>query len=157
MASTTMRIESLNKENFDTWKIEMEALLIKNDAWDYVNGERETPEIVSENHASIAAAKIWETEDRKVRSDIILAINPSELKQIKGCDTSREVWLKLKEIYQSKGPARKATLLKRLTLHKMAEGEDVREHLRQFFDTVDKLSEMEIEINPDLLSVLLSV
>ncbi|CAK9813843.1 Retrovirus-related Pol polyprotein from transposon TNT 1-94 [Anthophora plagiata] len=155
MASTTMKIEFLNKENFDTWKIQMEALLIKNDAWDYVNGEKKKPEIISGNHASIAAVKIWETEDRKAKSDIILAISPSELKQIKGCDTSREVWLKLKEIYQSKGPARKATLLKRLTLHRMTEHEDVREHLRKFFDTVDKLSEMEIEINPDLLSVLL--
>jgi hypothetical protein len=26
------RIETLNKENYDTWKMQMEALLIKNDA-----------------------------------------------------------------------------------------------------------------------------
>ncbi|KOC69198.1 hypothetical protein WH47_07649 [Habropoda laboriosa] len=98
MASTMTRIEFLNKENFDTWKIQMEALFIKNDAWVYVSGEKKKPEIVSENQASVAVAKIWETEDRKARSDIILSINSSELKEIKGCDTSREVWLKLKEI-----------------------------------------------------------
>lgn len=64
------------------------------------------------------------------------------------------MWLKLQEIYQYQGPARKATLLKRLTLHKMAEGNDIRDHLSGFFDTVDKLGDMDIEINQDLLTVM---
>jgi len=85
-----------------------------------------------------------------VKSDIILSISPPELKQIKRCGTSRNVWCKLQKIYQSKGPARKATLLKHLTLQRMDDG-DIREHLRTFFDTVDKLSE--VDVNRDLLSV----
>jgi len=68
----------------------------------------------------------WEIADKKAKSDIILSIKPSELKQVKACNTSREVWLKLQSIYQSSGPARKATLLKRLTLHRMDENGDVR-------------------------------
>lgn len=91
----------------------------------------------------------------KAHSDLILAISPSELKQIKGCDTAHAVWEKLHSIYQSKGPARKATLLKQLMLHKMAEKECVREHIRNFFDAVDKLQEMEVEINEDLLTIML--
>ena len=50
------------------------------------------------------------------------------------------MWLRLEEIHQSKGPAKKATLLKRLTLHKMAERNDVCDHLNDFFDTVDKIN-----------------
>lgn len=65
----------------------------------------------------------------------ILSISPTELKQVKGCNTSREVWKKLSSIYQSKGPARKATLLKQLTLQRMEDDEDVREYLRKFFDS----------------------
>lgn len=99
--------------------------------------------------------KAWTTGDGKAKSDIILAIHPSELKQIKGCTTSREAWLKLKVIFQSKGPARKATLLKQLTLQRMDDGDDVREHVRKFFDAKDKLAEMDVEINPDLLLILL--
>lgn len=133
----------------------MEALLIKHDMWAYVNGAKTKPEIVATDPESRGAAEKWETEDSKAKTDIILSINPSELKQVKGCTTSRQVWLKLQEIYQSKGPARKATLLKRLTLHKMTEGEDVREHLTKFFDTVDKLDEMEVQINQDLLAIRL--
>lgn len=99
--------------------------------------------------------KQWISNDGKVKSDIILAISPPELKQIKGCATSREVWLKLESIYASKGPARKATLLKRLTLQRMTESHDVREHLRNFFDAVDKLADMEVSINDVLLAILL--
>jgi len=40
-------------------------------------------------------------------------------------------------------------------LQKMKDGDDVREHMRRFFDAVDKLHEMEIEINDDLLTIML--
>lgn len=35
------------------------------------------------------------------------------------------------------------------------EGDEVREHLLKFFDTVDKLNEMDVDINSDLLSMML--
>jgi len=34
--------------------------------------------------------------------------------------------------------------LKQLTLHRMDDRKDVREHLNQFFDTVNKFGEMEL-------------
>jgi len=37
----------------------------------------------------------------------------------------------------------------------MKEGEDVRQHLDRFFNAVDKLDEMNLEINGDLLSIML--
>ena len=45
-ASNSMRIKTFNKENYDTWKMQMEALLVKNDAWGYVSGEIVKPELV---------------------------------------------------------------------------------------------------------------
>lgn len=92
MASSSVRIELLNKENYDTWKIQMEALLVKNDAWNYVSGDDVKPELIAGNAASAAEVKRWETADQKAKSDIILSISPSELKQVKGCNTAREVW-----------------------------------------------------------------
>ena len=90
-----MRIEALNKDNYDTWKLQMQALLVKNDAWTYVSGECVKPE----GDEAAAAVRQWKINDHKAKSDIILSINPSELKQIKGCETSRDVWLKLENIY----------------------------------------------------------
>jgi hypothetical protein len=37
----------------------------------------------------------------------------------------------------------------------MDEGGDVRVHFNGFFDAVDKLGEMDVEINPDLLAIML--
>ena len=65
------------------------------------------------------------------------------------------MWLKLESTYNSKGPARKAALLKQLTLSKMKEGEDVRQHLDRVFNAVDKLGEMNLEINGEHLSIML--
>lgn len=76
----------------------MEALLIiKNDTWMYVNGECKRP-ILEDNNANENAVRTWDKNDNKAKSDIILSISPSELKQVKGCVTSREVWLKLESI-----------------------------------------------------------
>jgi len=113
----TVRIEPLGKDNYDTWRIQMEALLVKSDSWSVVNGETAKPEAVEGNANAAAARAALEKTDRTAKSDIILAISPSELKLIKGCVTSHALWQKLQAIYQSAGPARKASLLKKLTLH----------------------------------------
>lgn len=151
------RFESLNKENYDTWRMFMEALLVKNDMWQYVNGTCVKPEVMAGNAASTEAARKWEQNDAKARSDIVLSISSTELKQIKGCGTSREVWLRLKDTYQSKGPARKAALLRQLTTLKMHGNCDARAHLNQFFDVVDKINEIGVEIDSDLLSTMLLI
>lgn len=148
------RVEALNKNNYYTWRIQIKALLVINDYWQYVSGEKMKPEIIEGDAASLAAYNKWLNDDRKAKSDLILSIAPTELKQLKGCDTARETWLKLESIYTSKRSARKVTLLKQI-LRKMQEGDDVREQVNKFFDAVDKLEEMNVEINNDLLSIML--
>lgn len=57
-------------------------------------------------------------------------------------------------VYAFKGPTQKATLLEQLLSKKMHEGKSVREHLSSFMETVDKLQQVYIEINRDLLAVM---
>lgn len=155
MSLNLARVEALNKGNYDTWRMQVEALLVKDDLWQYVSGEIVKPEIREGDPISSTAHERWATQDRKAKSDLILSISPSELKQLKNCETSHETWIKLENIYASKGPARKATLLKQLALQKMQEEDDVRSHMNKFFDAVDKLGEMNVDINADLLSIML--
>lgn len=151
MNAAGVKFEVLTKENYDTWKIQMRAILIKNDAWGYVSGALAKPG----TDATPEAKSAWEAADLKAQSDIILAVSTSEIKQVKNCKTAQEIWKKLEEIFQSKGPARKVALLNNLMSLKMQDGDDPREHSRQFFDTVDKLAELEVEINRELLAVML--
>ena len=150
-----IRIETLSKDNYDTWRMQVEALLTKNDAWGYVSGEKIKPEVTDGDSTSRAAQEAWAIGDRKAKADFILSIHPSQLNQIRGCETAREVWIKLETIYASKGPARKVTLLKLLTLHPMTEDGDIRDHIQTFFDIVNKLDAMNIGINQDVLSIML--
>lgn len=138
-----IRIEPLTKDNYDTWAIQAEAVLVKDKLWKYV----QTAPSASANAEDIEG-------DKQAKSTLILIIAPSELKQIKQCKTAKDIWDKLREIYASKGPARKASLLKQLILTKL-EGNNIREHLNRFLDTVDKLADMEVIINDDLLTIMM--
>jgi protein-tyrosine-phosphatase len=148
--TNSTRFEILNKSNYDTWKIQVEALLIKNDTSSCASGEKPKPQVTGEGEARAVTEEEQKksiSADRKAKSDLILAMNASEHRQIRSCETSRKIWMELESIYESKGPARKATLLKQLIQHKMREDDDVREHVAKLMDTVGKLQGMNIEIN----------
>lgn len=145
---SNVRIELLCGDNFDSWKIQVEALLIKNDYWEYVSGEKPKPD-------DDVAKVLWETGDRKARSELILALDPCVVRHVRKMTTAREVWLKLQSLFASRGPAKKATLMKRLMLQKMSEDQKVSEHLNSFFEAVDKLEDMGIVIHDDLLAIML--
>lgn len=146
MSNNAVRIEPLNAHNYDTWKLQMKAILIKADLWNYVETEKAP---ATENEAK------WISKDQKACAEIMLSIAPSELGLISKCATSNEMWNKLKSTFQSKGPARKATLLKRVALARMKEGDNTRDHLNDFFEAVGQLKEINVEIGDDLLAILL--
>lgn len=148
MAGAYIRIEPLTSENYDTWKLKMRAVLVKSDLWQYVDGAKPCPE-----DPSLVAE--WKSHDEKARADILLAISTSELSVIDNCLTARGSWMKLQETFQSKGPVRKANLLKRVALSRMSEGGDARHHIGSFFDAVKRLKEIGVHIGNDLLAILL--
>lgn len=115
--ANSSRIELLNKDNYDTWKLQMKAILVKNDLWEYAEGTIVKPE-AGEDNANANAVKAWTKNDGKAMADIILCIGTNELKQVKNCETANTMWVKLQTIFESTGPARMATLLKKLTLQK---------------------------------------
>ncbi|KMQ84418.1 retrovirus-related pol polyprotein from transposon tnt 1-94 [Lasius niger] len=147
--SAIMKIEPLTAENYDTWKIQMEAVLVKDDVWTYVNGIKTKPTTGAEAIAE------WINKDAKAKADIVLSMSTSELNVIRGLETSREVWLKIQSTFQSKGPVRKAILLKKIILSRLKEGDNVRTHLMEFFEAVAKLKEIGLIVNEEVLTILL--
>jgi len=122
------RIELLTKLNYDTWRIQAEAFLVKSDSWPYVSGDIPKPAADGTGEtlaASQAARDAWIVRDRKAKSDLILTMSLEQLKHLRNCETSKEMWDKLKSVYASQGPMRKATLLEQLLLLRMHEGDDV--------------------------------
>lgn len=151
------RIELLTQSNYNTWKVHAEALLIKSDLWDYVSGDIPKPAVGTGDQKAACDLKIktWQTNDRKAKADLLLSIHPDELQNVIGCETSRDVWIKLEEVYAPNQPIRIATLLKQLIFQRLEENGCVRDHLKSFFASVNKLSALKIEMHPSVLSVLL--
>lgn len=149
MSQLNIRIQPLERDNYDTWKVQVKALLTKGDAWGYVSGEIQRP---AEGEAAILQ---WRNNDAKAMSDLILSISPAELKHVKTCETSKEIWTKLQSIHESQGPARKAMLLKSLIHAKMKDGDDMHSHLANFLDVVGKLEDLDLKINPELTTILM--
>lgn len=49
------RIELLTKDNYDTWKIQVEALLTRNNTWSYVSGVKIKPQLTGDGAARAEA------------------------------------------------------------------------------------------------------
>ncbi|XP_024886671.1 uncharacterized protein LOC112464105 [Temnothorax curvispinosus] len=152
MTPTHISIEPLNSENYDMRCVQVETYLFKTGHWDYVNGTCEEPMPTGANQSAITE---WHKKDKMARSELILTLSKSELKSVKGTNTSHELWQKLKNEHQSRGPARKATLLRKITLMKMNYGGNIRDHITEFFELVDKIEEVGLNINEDLLAIFL--
>ena len=140
----------------------MEALAAKNDNYGYMTGTTICPKSLTPtdtNKAEVEAREKlrldWHYGSLKARSDIVLTMKPSELTHIRHCKYAYDVWEKLKAVYQSRGPARKATLLKKILFAKMAENEDMSQHIISFVNTVDQLESMNFDIPEDMLTILL--
>ena len=75
----SVHIEKLSKDNYDTWKIHMEAILVKNDLSGYVNGSKLRPTLASQSTPGVVATTediaLWDKHDRKARADIVLAVS----------------------------------------------------------------------------------
>ncbi|KRY09156.1 hypothetical protein T01_8792, partial [Trichinella spiralis] len=69
--NTTVKIELLGKENYDTWKLQAQAVLVKNDLWEFVNGTKRRPKIVKDDESSLEAAQKWDISDQKAKADLI--------------------------------------------------------------------------------------
>ena len=54
-SGNSIRIELLTKHNYDAWSMQVEALLTKNNLWEYVNGVKKEPVVKPDDSTSVAA------------------------------------------------------------------------------------------------------
>lgn len=143
---TINSIEKLSEDNYETWKVQMKSVLICNDLWPYVNGG------IIKSDGNEAE---WNTKDEKALATILLSVSKNQINNIKKCDTSRMAWKTLKDIYESKGPVRKAILYKQLYKMRKEANVSMGEYVSKFTNTAEKLEEAGIQIPPELLSIML--
>ena len=137
MASTKIDLEKFTgKNDFNMWKVKIEALLITHGLGDALKPitKKEEKEVSSSKTPEMA------TEiDKKARSTIILSLGDSVIREFAKEKTVADLWAKLEKIYMTKSLANRLYIKRRMFTLKMAEGSSLDDHIYEFNQVCDTL------------------
>lgn len=140
------QIEKLDNSNYDSWKILMKSILVQNDQWNVASGATKRTD---ENGTK------FDLVDQKALASITLCVSKAQLIHIKNSRTAHECWEKLKKVHSRMGPSRKVTLFKSLIHARASDDKPISDYLDNFSDIVEKLTELGIEIQDEVLCIIL--
>jgi len=115
------RIPALDGSNYRSWSFSMKMLLKARELWDVI--EDETPKDRTRESTSEGTPEApppqrdaaWRRKDQLALSSIVLSLKPAEQDQVYDCQTAKEAWTHLQEVYKGKGMHRLLSLLKQLS------------------------------------------
>lgn len=145
-SNSAYNIEKLSDSNYESWKFQMRSVLIVNDLWSYVSGETTFTE---QNEAE------WKVKDAKALAMIMLSVSKNQLAHIKRARISKEAWMELQKVHESKGPVRKAVLYKQLYRMRKDTSQSMTQYVHAFTRKSEQLEEVGIKIPNELLSIML--
>lgn len=146
-------IIKLNNENFDSWKLEVEFLLVREGLWKFIEPGVK-PEAAADGSNAVALIA-WDEGDQKARATIGLLLSRNQHGLIRNTKTAKEVWVNLKKQHEKKSLTSKVHLLKRICDLKFNDGDDIVEHLLEFEDLFEKLANAGTKLDNDLQVVLI--
>ena len=139
-SSGKIEIEKFNGHIFKLWKLKMEDLLVDKDHWIAVESSTKQTTMSDED---------WKKLDQKAKSTIWLCISDSVLLNLFWEATTKTLWDKLGNLYQSKSLVNKLFLQKKLYTLRMKDGDSVTEHLNPFNIVVSQFPSVDIKISDE--------
>jgi hypothetical protein len=97
----------------------------------------------------------WEKLDRRARSTIQLYLVDPVLLNVLGESTTKELWEKLRNLYQSKSMVSKLFLRKKLCHLRMEDGDSMTKHLNSFNTMVIQLGYANITLAEEVKCITL--
>ncbi|KAH9647613.1 hypothetical protein KPL70_025255 [Citrus sinensis] len=153
MTSTKVDLEKFNgKNNFNMWKVKMEAVLITHGL-----GDALLP-ITKKEGKDISTSKTPEQMaeiDRKAKGTIILSLADSVIREVAKEPTVADLWAKLESIYMKKSLANRLYIKKRMFTLKMLEGSSLDKHLDEFNKVCDTLETIDAALEDEDKALLL--
>ena len=143
------RIAALDGTNYRSWAFSMKMLLKAHELWEVIEVEDDEEEGGTSGTGQPKVKRTdakWRRKDQLALSNIALAVKPSEQEHIYNCNTAREAWNCLKEMYEGKGTHRFLSLLKSISTAKLDDGVKMKEYIRGVRQTADQLAELEVKL-----------
>lgn len=131
------------RENYDDWAFAVQNLLVLEDADKFL--KQEAP-------ATEAAQAI---ADARARAKLILTIDASLYVHIKDTQSTKQLWTKLKTLFDDAGFSRRITLLRHLISIRLEKCENMTSYVTQIVETSQRLSGTGFIINDDWIGSLL--
>ena len=153
MAAPKVDLEKFNRKNdFNMWKVKMEALLITQGL-----GEAIEPTTKKEGYegSSSKSLELAAEIDKKAKNTIILSFSDSVIREVAKERTVAELWAKLENLYMTKSLANRLCIKKRMFSLKMAEGSSLEEHIDEFNKVCDTLETIDEGLNDKGKALLL--
>jgi hypothetical protein len=145
--STAYTIEKLDGSNFHAWKFKMRMVLEDKDLWDIVDGSEERP--------AGDAGKLWDKRARKALATIALSLKDSELVHVRQCKDPKEAWMKLSEVYETKGLANRLFLRRKFFTAQFLDGDSMQSHINKVNTMAEQLEAIGAPVSSDDIAMTL--
>lgn len=146
MDNELVRIEKLKGvDNWGMWKFQVRILIQASDAFEVVTGEHMKPVLAQNADAPARTeyekkAKVWKKLDNIAQKIIVTTVAEQPLLHILNCQSSKEMWDKLNEIFENKSETSKHILQQQwYTLNRDA-ADDIATHIAKIKDLAHRLS-----------------
>lgn len=105
----TYQVEKLTGPNYLVWRVRMEMILQRADAWAILTGTEVDP-----GRADPAAQANWRARDLAAWMEIILHLGDPQLQMLRTFNTSNQIWPLLRSTYEHTDLISQVTILKKL-------------------------------------------
>lgn len=118
MDGNKFAVEKLSNSNFESWKFNVQMLLIREELWKYV-----------EEDAPIPLTDAWKKGDQKTRATIALLVGTTQRRLIQKCTTAKQTWEALVNHHKKSSITSVLAMLRRVINMQYTEGDDLERHL----------------------------
>ncbi|KAH9666456.1 hypothetical protein KPL70_020645 [Citrus sinensis] len=142
----------IGQNDFNMWKIKMEALLITQGLGDAIDPVSKLEG--SEASSSKTPEQVAEI-DTKARSTIILSLGDSVIREVAKEKTVVGLWAKLGNVYMTKSLANRLYIKKKMFSLRMIKGTSLNKHIDEFNKVCDELETIDEGLSDEIKALLL--
>lgn len=157
MESHYLKINRLQgAENWTKWKFRMKQFLESIDVYEVVSGDELRPVLAEDAEAAARSAHTtalaaWKKKDAKARGMIAEYVAEQPIVHIMNCDTSKDMWTSLKNVYEPTNVSNVLFLQQRYYSLKKEATDDMATFLAKFLDVVQQLKDLNSEISDSMV------
>lgn len=128
---SSLKLDKLNNNNYQTWRYKVELLLLKENLFDLVT--KDAPAEKDRNDE-------WLKRDGQAKAIIGLSIDDGQLIHVRKLTTSRDYWCALKNYHEQSTVVNRVFILKHLCRMRLDENGDMVKHINEIIEKVEEFS-----------------